>query len=161
MREFTTRHELSFECSEDAEEYMRKMEADEERARSQPGFDFFKEYPPERPKLQISAYVASPGFNVPFVESREEWERHLDAGTAMLRSENAQDHVGWSGIFSSAVLKEERLTVRLQHSMYNSNPAFSGRLGQLIQEGLRSSDLNTRDYMIHLRGYGSWLVQAH
>ena len=138
-----------------------QLEADEERARSQPDFDFFKEHPPMHPKFQIGAYVASHGFNVPFIDSQEEWEKHLDAGTAMLRSEDLQDYDGWSGFFSSMVLEEEQIVTDFQDSMYNSSSAFSTRLGQLIKEGLRSHELNMQDYMVHLRGYRSWLLQAH
>lgn len=86
--------------------YMQEEVREQRReAETNPTFDFF-EYvmPTGKPKYDIGAYVAQHNVNVPLIRHMTDWQRALDRGEALLRSEMGQDYEGLSGLLDSGVV---------------------------------------------------------
>jgi len=138
---------------DDNDDYLgrEKIEADQ-RALSEPSFDYFDAFPPKQPKFEIGQYVADQGFRVPLITDQSDWEKAFDDGTAMLRSEMPQDYNGLSGLLPSERLANAELARHTQ--------GFNHELGSLVLRGLRSGDLNPTEYMTYLRGkYRTWAIK--
>ncbi|HET9173811.1 MAG TPA: hypothetical protein VFN56_00850 [Candidatus Saccharimonadales bacterium] len=124
------------------------------RGNSDPSYDYFAISRPSQPKRAIGLYVAEQAFRVPLINSQSEWESAFDDGTAKLRSEMKQDYDGWSGLFSSHIVRDPSQT--------EERPGFTGELGKLVMLGLRSGELGGTEYMRYLRGFMGWAdTHAH
>lgn len=153
MPEYIDRNQSSndWEREEGFTNAQAEIEASASRALLEAGFDFFEAHRPKQPKAEIGAYVARQGFEVPLITSQAEWEQAFDAGVAMLRSEDAPDYDGLSGLFSSEVLSQDLQTV-----FTSRGKDYDQRCGQLVMEGLRSGELDPTEYMRYIRGYRGW-----
>lgn len=125
--------------------------AEDQRAAADPANDFYGIYYQKQPKLEIGQYVRDQGFNVPIIDTQDEWEKAFDEGNAMLRSELPQDYDGLSGLLSS-----ERISIEEMHQ----GSAFYSELGNLVMRGLRSGELDPTEYMsLYNNAYSNWSVQ--
>lgn len=132
---------------EDEFEVRERNEA-EQRAATDPSFDYYTAKPPNQPKADIGQYVADQGFRVPLITTQSEWEQAFDQGNAMLRSEMPQDYDGLSGLLSSK---------RLEMPHQDQVSKFDYELGSLVMRGLRSGELDPTEYMTHLdEDYFCW-----
>lgn len=145
MRDFERHFENFFydDYAEIENSWKHQLQEELAKAESNPEFDFFHEYTPAKPKLAVGEYVASQGFNVPLINSQEEWEQAFDEELAMIRSERYDDYAGMSGIISS-----KKLTAYNRLRAAGTNPDnFNNRFWDLVNEGLRSGELRPDDYM--------------
>ncbi len=138
---------------DEEDDYLAREKAEaEQRATTDPSFDYFEAFPPKQPKFEIGMYVAEQGFSVPLITDQAEWEKAFDDGTAMLRSEMPQDYDGLSGLLTSERLANADLA-------REDAQGYARELGSLVMRGLRSGELDAAYYMTHLRNpYMCWSV---
>ena len=137
------------------DEYYRREPEERQAARqlaeADSDFDYFATVLPKKPKEAIGRYVRSHGFNVPLIEDQSEWRKAIDDGSAMLRSELAQDYDGLSGLLSSAKISHEWYETTMRGRYYDTydecQPEFMDEIYSLMRAGLRSGELSPVGFM--------------
>lgn len=119
------------------------LRAADERAREEPEFDFFAACRPRQPKITVGGYVRSNGFDVPLIDTREDWEEAFDAGVAMIRSDAEQDYDGFSGLLRSVCVGEQGVSLGSRAM----TPEFRRDLEGLMRQGLHSTLIHPSEYM--------------